>query len=246
MLAELSSPLRWTLLGMGIVWIVTYAVGMWLGAPNDDRSRRLALPAKLVMIALTLAMGIIWLIAVAGSPATTYGVLIVLGLIAGAVGDLLLADVLPVKKPEMPAMAVFGVGHLLYLAAAIVFSTQMQLNGGRMVVAAIGGALVIALLWAALVATGRVSRTMNLGSLIYGMLIGIVAGVATSVRLTSGALLSLAVGLILFALSDLLLARYLLRKQGFTSVRDVVWLIYSLAQILIAASIGGAAIALAG
>lgn len=244
MLAELSQPLRWIFIVLGIAWAVAYVVGMWRGAPNADRSRRLAPPAKLTMIGITLAMGIVWLIAAAGTPGLAYGVLIVLGLAAGAAGDLLLANVLPVEKPEMPAMAVFGAGHLLYLAGAIVLSVQLQLSSGRLIAAAVMGALLIALLWWALVATGRVSRVMNLGSLAYGVLIGIVAGVAISIRLTSGAVLTLAVGLLLFALSDLLLARYLLRRQGFPSVRDVVWLIYSLAQILIASSIGGAVAAL--
>jgi hypothetical protein len=50
----------------------------------------------------------------------------------------------------------------------------------------------------------------------------------------------LSVGLVLFTLSDITLAQILIRKAGFPYIRDIVWIVYSSAQTIIAFSIGAA------
>src|SRR5690606_24629098 len=152
-------------LALAGIWALAYVLGMALGTPNEDRSRRLARPAKLAMIAVTLVYGALWLRAAAGTPAARYGWLIFGGPFAGAAGDLLLADVFPLRRPELPAMAVFGVGHVLYLAAALV---AWQLfgggRGGVVLAAALMAAGAVAAVWWAFIRNPRGSRSLNVGS----------------------------------------------------------------------------------
>lgn len=241
MLALLPRGSTALILVLAGIWGLAYALGMALGTPNEDRSRRLARPAKLTMIAVTLIYGALWLYAAAGTPATGYGWLIFGGLLAGAVGDLLLADVFPLRQPELPAMAVFGVGHVLYLAAALVaWRLFGGGQGGVVALAAVLAAGAVVAVWWAFIRNPAGSRSLNVGSLIYGMLLGATVAVAAVVWAQTGRMALLAVGMVAFLASDLLLARYLIRRQGFASIRDVVWIIYSAAQVLIAFSIGAA------
>jgi hypothetical protein len=229
---------------LAVIWIAAYAAGMARGTPNADRSRRLARPARLAMIAAVLACGLIWLRHAPGTDAARYGWLIAGGLAAGAVGDLLLAGVFPLHRPELLGMGVFGAGHLLYFGAILDAGARLGLPGGLpLLVAALSGAAVAAALWLVAIRSPDRGTALNAGSLIYGALLGAVTAAAAATWLASGRLALLAAGLILFFASDVMLARYLVRGRGFPSVRDVVWLVYSAGQAMIAFSIGAAIIA---
>lgn len=226
------------------VWLAAYVLGMVRGHPNEDRSRRLARPAKLVMIAAALGLGLLWLSVASGSTAALYANLIFLGLLAGAVGDIFLADMIPVKRPEIGGMIAFGIGHLLYFAAILAAAAALDARTSQVVLSAIaGGALGIGV-WAGLVRNPGGSRTLNVGSLVYGILLVGVAAAALALWWGTGTMVSLAVGMVLFAISDMMLAQYLIRQRGFPSIRDVVWIIYSSAQVIIAFSIGAAVLAM--
>jgi uncharacterized membrane protein YhhN len=240
-LASLTPAEKSILILLAAVWGIAYVGGMWRGTPNADRSRRLARPARLVMIGVVLAVGLIWLRHAPGTDAARYGWLIMGGLIAGALGDLLLGGIVPIRHAEMVGMGVFGVGHLLYFGAIFDARARLGLSGGLSVlVAALSGAAVVAALWWFAIRERERGTALNAGSLIYGVLLGAVTAAAIATWLASGRLATLAVGLILFLISDVMLARYLVRRRGFPSVRDVVWLVYSAGQVLIACSIGAA------
>jgi uncharacterized membrane protein YhhN len=171
-----------------------------------------------------------------GSPAASrYALWIALGLVAGALGDLILADVLSLREPVIPGMAAFAAGHLFYLAA--IFSAGRFLPWQpRSIPILVGAILGAALLWRLLVYHPQESRTLNVGSLIYtALLVGV-----TALANLSG-LASLGAGMILFAVSDVLLSQSLIRRRGFPLIHDVVWLLYSAGQMLIAFSIAEAA-----
>src|SRR5690606_35349530 len=106
--------------------------------------------------------------------------------------------------------------------------------------AALVAAGVVTAVWWAFIRNTQGRRSLNAGSLLYGMLLGATVAVAAAVWAQTGRMALLAVGMLAFLASDLLLARYLIRRQGFASIRDVVWIIYSAAQVLIAFSIGAA------
>ncbi len=244
MFGLLTQPERAALIVLTVVWIGAYAGGMALGTPNADRSRRMARPARLVMIGVVLVAGSIWLGHAIGTDAARYGWLIVGGLIAGAIGDLLLAGIVPVHHAEMVGMGVFGVGHLLYFGAILDARARLGVRGGPSLLAVmLSGAAVVAAIWWITVRAREGGAALNVGSVIYGVVLGAVTAAAVGTWFVSGRLATLAGGLILFLISDVMLARYLVRRRGFPSVRDVVWLVYSAGQIAIACSVGAAIIA---
>lgn len=239
-----STPLLYApvLAALIAVWGVAYIAGMVLGTPSEDRSRRLARPAKLVMIGATLAVGGLWLNAATRTEASRFAYLIMLGLTACAIGDVVLAGFLPIRQPEIPAMAVFGIGHGLYLAAILTLRAATGAHpDGRLAGALLAGAAAAAAGWALLVRYPDGSRALNAGSLVYGMLLFIATAAGAELAVRACQMSILAVGMGLFAASDLLLARYLVRKAGFPYVRDVVWILYSAGQVAIAFSIRTAA-----
>ncbi len=244
MFADLPVPYGAAFVALLAAWAAAYIAGMALGKPNPDRSRRLALPARLAMIGLTLACGVLWLSLAASAPAGRFAALIMLGLAAGAVGDLLLANLFPIRRPEMAGMAAFGVGHIFYLAAMLSLRATLGAEGaGPVLIAATLGIIGGAAGWALLVRNPTGSSTLNTGSLIYGALLTMATAVAAGLAIETGRLAILALGLGLFTASDFLLAQYLVRQRTFPHIRDVVWIVYSAGQMLIAFSIGAALVA---
>jgi uncharacterized membrane protein YhhN len=220
-----------------VVWAIAYVLGMAFKEPKANGTRRLPLWTKLVMITATLALALHWFFMPdAHHAAAAY--LIVAGLVAGAVGDLILADVFPLRRTEIAAMGVFGVGHFLYIAAVLVARRTYALAGPGPLIAAVGGAALAVIAWRALVYNPTGSRTLNTGSLVYGVLLLITTGLAIDLTIESGALLTLAPGIILFAASDVILAQSMIRRRGTPLLRDIVWIIYSGGQMLIAYSVG--------
>jgi uncharacterized membrane protein YhhN len=242
MFARVPTLYRTLFIVLLAIWALAYVLGMILGKDNEDRSRRLALWGKLAMIGVVLALGGVWTLAIAwGTPAVRYAWLIVAGLAAGALGDLLLAGVFPLKKADLIGIGAFAVGHIFYIAAILTARGLLGITNVQPMIAAVLDGTVLAVVgWVVLINNPEGSRTLNIASLIYGILLFATAAIATSLWIESAHLGILALGLVLFAVSDFILAQYLIRKRGFTYQRDVVWIIYSTAQVLIAFSIGGA------
>lgn len=240
----LTPTYRTIFIGLAVVWAAAYLLGMLLGKPNEVRSRRLAVPAKLVMIGAVLAYAVLWLVTVRGQTAG-FGWLVLLGLLAGALGDLMLADVFPLRRPIVTAMTTFGAGHILYLIAALTLRAQLGAAGLLpVVIAMVLGGGIVAAIWALFIRNPEGSSTMNTGSLVYGLLLGVTTATAVSAWLQTGQGALFAMGMVVFLISDLMLAFNLIRERGFPYIRDVVWIIYSAAQVMIAFSIGAAAPAL--
>ncbi|HEC22875.1 MAG TPA: hypothetical protein ENI95_08160 [Chloroflexi bacterium] len=225
-----------------LIWGIAYIVGMIVGRPEATPWRRLSPVAKIVMIGVTLAFGGIWWLGFArGTVAAAYAVWIMLGLTAGGVADLVLADLFPLEKPELPAMGIFGIGHVLYIVAMLTLRRLLGLRAGAsLFAAALISVAAGVLVWNFLIRNPEGSRRLNIGSLVYGILLLLAAGLAIELAIEAGGMAILALGLSLFAVSDLILAQDLIRHRRFPLIRDVVWIIYSTAQVMIAFSIGAA------
>lgn len=241
MFSQLTAGLSAILVGLAGIWLIAYIVGMVKGQPVADRSRRLARWAKLTMIGVALAYGgIWWRLSLARTGFRTVALLLFVGLLIGAIGDLILADLFEIKRPEIAAMAVFGIGHIVYIVAILILRTALGLRGmtGPLIAVILAGAL-LAGIWRLAVYRQGGSRVLNIGSLVYGLLLSATVALAGELALQAPGISILAIGLFLFLLSDLLLAQYLIRKVVlFPYIRDAVWFIYSIAQVIIAFAIG--------
>ena len=241
MFRQLSIEMQVALIGLGVIWIGSFGIGMLLGQPNADRSKRLARWAKLVMIAVTLIIATIWWFSSAqGTSATRFALLICLGLIACAVGDVLLAGLIPVQRAEVLSLVGFGIGHLFFIAGIIEIRSLLNVAGALPVLlAGAVGMITTTVAWWFLIRNPGGSRTLNIASLIYGILLGASVAVAIGLTIETGALIVMPFGLVLFLISDFLVAQHLIRKRNlFPYMRDAMWLVYSAAQVLIAFSIG--------
>ncbi len=229
-------------------WVGAYAVGMLRGKPNADRSRRLPIGAKVTMIAVVLVCGMLWWLGLArDTPAARFAAWIVSGLVVGAGGDLLMAGLFAMPRAEIAAMAAFGVGHVCYAVACLLARSLLDRTESGPALTAAGLGITVGVLgWIALIRRPDGSHTMNVASLLYGLLLFAALGIAVGLWIETGALALLALGLALFAASDLLLAQVLVRGRGFPYIRDVVWIIYSTGQLLIAFSIGAVLVAVQG
>jgi len=243
MVSQLTAGLTTILSGLAGIWLVAYCVGMIRGQPAADRSRRLARWGKLTMIGVALAYGgIWWWLSLMGAGFKIITLLLFVGLLMGASGDLVLADIFEINHPEITAMAIFGIGHIVYIVAILILRTALGLRGiaGPLVAVMVTEGLFSGI-WRLTVYRQGGSRNLNIGSLAYGLLLSAAVALAGELALHVPAMSILAIGLILFMLSDLLLAQYLIRRVVlFPYIRDAVWLIYSMAQVIIAFAIGTA------
>jgi hypothetical protein len=237
-----AQPYRILFFTLIILWATAFVIGMIRGRPDASVVRRLPVASRIVMIAITLIVaGIWWFGFAAWTTADHYALWIALGLTAGAVGDLILADLFPFKRSEIPALIVFGAGHIFYLIGIFSLRSLLGLVQTAPVVSAliVSAALMLAG-WTLWVRNPHGRRSLNIASLIYGLLLFVTAGLAVETAIEAGAVLPLALGLTLFAISDIMLAQYLIRQRSFRLIRDIVWIIYSGGQMLIAFSIGSA------
>ncbi|NDJ53904.1 MAG: hypothetical protein GYB68_12590 [Chloroflexi bacterium] len=243
MFSMLPPPQRIFIIAMLVAWLVLYIVGMIAGTPNEDRSRRFLRSAKIAMVIITVVLGIFWLVYTWADPSTNrFAVWIMAGLAACGIADVVLADIFPIAEPLIPAMVLFGLGHIFYIVGLfnlrpILGATSTFLLAAVVVLSVIAGVL----LWQRTIYNPKGSQRLNYGTLIYGIFLLVAAGMAVAIVIETGQLIILALGLLLFAGSDLMLARYLVRREQLVPyVRDVVWIIYSGGQVLIAFSIGAA------
>jgi hypothetical protein len=230
--------------GLLATWVACFAAGVWVGVPTDEGTRRLPRPARHVMMCIHLVMGLYWLLAAAhGTSAWPYGLWIAGGLVFGALGDLALARTLPLGRHwEIGGVALFAMGHLLYAAAILTLRTAWPGASFSWLAGLLGAAIAVAT-WLFLVNSPE-RGILNIASLLYGMLLLALAGLAVGLTASHLGMWSLSSGLILFAVSDLILSQAMVRRRNIRSILDLVWLVYGLAQMFIAASIGEAAMLL--
>jgi uncharacterized membrane protein YhhN len=211
-----------------VILIVAFIFGHY----NTDRTRRTIKPLRLSTSWILVVCA--WIIWATSSTLRTPALFIALGMTFGALGDLVLADVIPLPKRMISGIIVFAIGHLCYIAGFVQTAQLLGLNdpftGSLLWVAFV---IVAAFLWFFLIYSPAKSRVLNIGSLIYGGLIAIMAGTASALALSDPRFTLTAIGGVLFLISDIILGNRELRDNGWFLVHDVVWVLYIAGQALI-------------
>ncbi len=211
---------------------VVLFIAVIFGRYNQERTRRTIKPLRLSTSWILAACA--WIIFATSITLRAPALLIALGITFGALGDLVLADVIPLPKRMISGIIVFSIGHLCYIAGFSQTAQALGLNdpfaGSLLWVVFV---IVAALLWFFLIYNPAKSRVLNLGSLFYGWLIAIMAGTATALALSDPRFTLTAIGGILFLISDIILGNRELRDNGWFLVHDVVWVLYITGQALI-------------
>jgi uncharacterized membrane protein YhhN len=211
-----------------VVLIIAFVFGHY----NQERTRRTIRPLRLSTSWILVACA--WIIFAASSTLRTPALLIALGMTFGALGDLVLADVIPLPKRMISGIIVFSIGHLCYIAGFSQTARALGLNDPfSESILWTAFVIVAALLWFFLIYNPAKSRVLNIGSLFYGWLIAIMAGTATALALADPRFTLTAIGGVLFLISDIILGNRELRDNGWFLVHDVVWVLYITGQAFI-------------
>lgn len=233
----------WLLMALWILWAGLLVGGLLLGKPDAQRRNRLPLPVRMALSITLLAAALVWLLAgTAGTPLARYGLWIAVGMACGLLGDLFMAGLI-VPKPRHVIFGIlaFSAGHIFYILAfrQAAATPGLDPGSGWLWYSALYLA-VAALLWAWLVRTPARGPALNYGTLGYSLLLAFMASAAAALAVLRAEFIPLAVGGLLFIVSDLVLGRELMRRTHFPFIGDVIWATYTIAQMLIVYSSGAA------
>ena len=188
-------------------------------------------------VVLAVAALVLWRTETAGTTLADYGLLVFLGMTFGLVGDLVMAKVIPTPNRVIFGMLAFGGGHLCYIAAFLGLGRALAKQSGAPLAPLVAiwavYAAASALLWYTLIRQPARGRALNIGTLVYAVLIGAMAGSAMWLATAQPGLLPLALGGLLFIASDMFVGSELMRGTSFRSIGDVIWTTYTVAQFLI-------------
>ena len=232
-----------TILALFVMWFALLFGGFIWGKPAPDGLQRMPTFARMGSSA-TLAL-IAWLdlYFTRSSPLGFYALMIAIGMSLGLLGDLILAEVIPLPQNTLAGMAAFGLGHVAYLAAVIGLANQFGLDAPLELwgMLALGLAIGVAG-WYLVVFRGQKPTALHWAALPYALLLASVAGLFAGVALQSSLLIIPAVGAALFLVSDLVLASQLFAGRTFggklfATIGEVIWLTYGPGQALIVGSV---------
>lgn len=211
-------------------------IGGWLIDFGARTARnRLPLAARMATSAVLTAAALVWWLGpTRGTALAGYGLLIFVGMALGFVGDLVMAKVIRTPNRVIFGMLAFGVGHLCYIAAFIGLGRDLgNASTATLAVSWLVYSLVSALLWYTLIRQPARGRALNIGTLVYALLLATMGAAAMALALRDARLAPLALGGLLFIVSDMFVGSELMRGTSFRSIGDVIWTTYIVAQMLI-------------
>lgn len=226
------------LVALAVLWTALLFGGFVFSRPRPGQRGRMPTWTRMASSLTLVAAGWTWVAAASGSPAASFARLIAIGMTLGFLGDLFMARVLPVAPHVLWGMAAFGLGHVAYIAAIVGFGNAHGLHAA----APRWGAWLIWLIigagaWYAVVFRGQEPTVLHWAALPYALLLSSTAGFATGLAVQHAAFVPLAIGAMLFLISDLILAARLFAGRRFPLIDDVIWLTYGPGQMLIVYSI---------
>lgn len=240
MFATGSSQNLW-LIFLLVIWAALLFGGLVFGKQDERRGQRMPRWTRIASSLVLVVAAWSWMLFARETPAASYALLIAIGMTFGLLGDLFMANLIPVGQSVISGMAAFGIGHLFYIAAFLTLAQQPNLGRTE----AFAGALVAwwmigIVAWYLVLFRGQARTPLHWMALAYTLLLCATAAFASGLALQDLRFLPLAAGATLFLISDLILAVGMFTPRRFFLMDDVVWLTYGPAQALIVYSIDAA------
>lgn len=224
---------------MATLWIaqvVLFAAG-WLGPWRDAPARatngRVPLLVRM-LLSLSLVAAALLIDQVSGPERAAYTHLVLYGMAASFVGDLIMARVLPAPNRLIGGMAAFAAAHALYIGA---YARTLHVHGfpvsnlGLWVGLALYGLGSVAGWWL-YVRNSQKGTALNAGALVYGAWIGVMASFALALAWEMGdGWWVAAAGGLLFVTSDFLIGVTDIRGLRIHNANDWIWLTYVAGQM---------------
>ncbi len=241
MLALSTLPAPWNVVSeLLFLLIAALLIGGFTRYPYDKSNLgrmpvRTRLPQSVVLIVVTL---IFWLSAARTTPLAILGLLTLLGMTFGFLGDLFMADVFSQKDHVLFGIVAFAIGHGLYMAGFREIAVTLSLHMlDRYLIAVLALWVVALVIWFMVARNPEGEAAMQVATLLYTLFLASMAGYATGLALHDVAFWPLAVGAILFLFSDALIAARLFGGLKFHYMSDVIWATYITAQALIVTAV---------
>ncbi len=229
------------LMGLLGIWAGLLFGGFIFGRLDATKEGRIPTGARIGSSGVLVIAGWSWYLFSLNGPAGWYSLLIAIGMTLGCLGDLFMAGLIPGYERVLGGMVSFGLGHVAYIAAILIFAGQRGLDAPGPRWASWAVWLLIGLIaWYLVVLRGQSPTVLHWAALPYALLLASTTGFATGLALQAPAFSLLAVGAALFLLSDLVLAAQLFNNLHFPLIRDLIWLTYGPAQALIVFSVDNA------
>ena len=217
------------------IWTALLILGFAFGKLDEERINRIPRANKILSSAILVVCALIWWLAGAsGTPLATYAALLFFGMAFSFLGDVIMAELLPLPQHVLFGMGAFGVAHVLYISGYLRLGGALGLQDSRARAVGLAVLLVLAVaLWWALIRSPQTDAVLNYGSLGYALLLAAMAGLAVSLALQEPRFVPLALGVVLFLVSDVLLGHRLFQGGKFLLIGDLVWMTYIVGQLLI-------------
>lgn len=231
----ISRPYATLLYALLAIWAAPLILGFAFGKLDEERINRIPRANKILSSAILVVCALIWWLAGAsGTPLAAYAALLFFGMAFSFLGDLIMAQLLPLPQYVLFGMGAFGVAHVLYISGYLRLGSVLGLQDGRARVTGLAVLLVLAVvLWWTLIRSPQTDAVLNYGSLGYALLLAAMAGLAVSLALQEPRFVLLALGAVLFLISDVFLGHRLFQGGTFLLVGDLVWMTYIVGQLLI-------------
>jgi hypothetical protein len=241
MLTFAAVPAPWGLIGQLLLLAAALLLvgGFALNAYEPTRlgrmPKRTQLPQSFLLIVVAL---IVWIAAVRTTPLSTLGLLAAFGIACGFLGDLFMANVFDQQDHVLYGMVAFAIGHLFYMLGFREIALAFDLHAlGSYALALVVMWGVAVTIWFLMVRSPTGDRTMQIAALVYALFLASMAAYALGLALQESAFWPLAIGGVLFLISDALIAARLFGGRRFAYMGDVIWATYIIAQVLIVTAV---------
>ncbi len=208
-------------------------LGPWHDANTNGRLPRAA--RMLLSSSLVVAAFLIWQ---TGSKMPVYAQWVFFGMCASFIGDLVMAKLIPFPNRLIGGMIAFGIAHLLYITAyrstiATISSMEpYQRFDTGLIVGFIFYGLVLVLGWWFLIRNPQKGTVINVGGLVYGGIIAVMASFALALAFAlGGAFWLTALGGLFFLSSDFIIGMTDIHGIALKNANDWVWLTYVAGQM---------------
>ena len=170
---QLANPLqRAWLTGLVVLWACLLFGGFLFGKIDTKSNRRMPTWTRMASSLTLVVAAWSWYLFTLDSPVESFSMLIAVGMTLGFIGDLFLAQLIPLSQPTFGGIAAFGLGHVAYIIALVLFGNQ----SGLVAPAPRWGALFVWLLiglcgWYLVVFHGSKATALHLAALAYALLL---------------------------------------------------------------------------
>jgi hypothetical protein len=215
-----------------LLWALLLFGGFAFGSINRDASHRIPRWARMASSFCLVIGAWVWFAVSQGTQVDTLTAWVAIGMSLGFLGDLFMAELIPLHPHVLYGMAAFGLGHIAYITGMGGISYLHHFAFPNWPILLLWW-LVALLGWYFVVFRGSKPTVLHYAALPYAILLATTAGAATGLAVLDTNFLLMAIGAGLFLLSDLLLAAQLFNGLKFPLIGDIVWFSYGPGQMLI-------------